>query len=208
MNQEKGKLSIRRRLLVFGAIFLVFVALPGMSWLYLSRGLNWRKEANAELSNYGKIRPAFIIFPDGEKRDQLDQKIVVIHNFGENPDLTEANKKILDTGENLYNQFGKNFYFTLCMIKEGPGTAEFRSHAQTLPSADFATWVWTGGLGSWRTILENGYELYCTKNNVKPASEYYALVDTTGVIRRFYDAMDDKQVGRMVEQIAILLPKE
>ena len=133
--------------------------------------------------------------------------VCVIHIFGENPELTDANRKILDTGERLFNQFGQNRAFRLGMIAEG-GTAEFRSYHQKLPSSDFVTWVWTGGLGSWRTIMENGYQSFCyAQGIVQPAPEYYALADTTGTIRRFYDVMDDKQVDRMVQQIALLLPQ-
>jgi hypothetical protein len=208
MSQEKEKVTLKRKLIIFAAMFLIFVALPGMSWYYLRSGLNWHKKANSELGNYGKIRPAFIIFPDGEKRDQLKEKVTVIHIFGDNPDISDINKKILDTGENLFNQFGKNYSFVLCMVKEGGGTAEFKTYAQTRPSSDFATWVWTGGLGGWRTIVENGYESYCLASGAKPVPEYYALADTSGMIRRFYDANDDHQIGRMVEHIAMLLPKQ
>ncbi len=208
MIQEKEKVTTKRKLIIFAAIFLIFVALPGMSWYYLSSGLTWHKKAYAELGTYGKIRPAFIIFPDGEKRDQLKEKVVVLHIFGENPDISPVNQKILDTGENLFNQFGKNYGFTLCMIKEGGGTAEFKTYAQTRPSSDFATWVWTGGLGSWRTILENGYESYSLASGTPAVKEYFALCDTSGTIRRFYNAEDDHEIGRMVEHIAMLLPKQ
>lgn len=208
MSQEKEKVTNKRKLIIFAAMFLIFVALPGMSWYYLSSGLSWHKKAYAELGNYGKIRPAFIIYPDGEKRDQLKEKVVVLHIFGENPDISPVNQKILDTGENLFNQFGKNYMFTLCMIKEGGGTAEFKTYAQTRPSSDFATWVWTGGLGSWRTILENGYESFSLASGTPAVKEYYALCDTSGTIRRFYNAEDDHEIGRMVEHIAMLLPKQ
>ncbi|MGI9159878.1 MAG: hypothetical protein ACR2K1_09015, partial [Saprospiraceae bacterium] len=111
------------------------------------------------------------------------------------------------TGQRLFEQFGSNMNFRLVMIAQG-GTAEFKTHAQTLPSADYATWVWTGALGSWSTILNNGYESYCIATDNKGYKEFYALTDTSGTIRRFYNALDEKEVGRMVEQIAILLPQE
>ena len=167
--------------------------------------MTWRKTAQAELADYGKIRGAYLIFPDGERQDQLKSKVVVTHIFGENPDLTNSNKQMIDTGERLFKQFGQNTYFRLAMIAEG-GTAEFKSHHQTLPSADYATWVWTGGLGSWRTILENGYEKYCLEQSVSPQKEYFGLADTSGTIRRFYNALDEKEIGRMVEHISLLLP--
>jgi hypothetical protein len=186
-------------------IFVILIILPALSWVYLSRGLNWRKEAVAELGSYGQIRGAYIAWPDGTKEDRLKSKVVVLHIFGENPELTPINKKIIDTGEELFKQFGRNEHFRMAMIAEG-GTAEFRSHVQTRPSIDYVAWVWTGGLGSWRTIVENGYQSFALKTGAKPMREYYALSDTAGVIRRYYDAADDEQVKRMVQQVAILLP--
>lgn len=186
-------------------IFVILIILPALSWVYLSRGLNWRKEAVAELGSYGQIRGAYIAWPDGTKEDRLKSKVVVLHIFGENPELTPINKKIIDTGEELFKQFGRNEHFRMAMIAEG-GTAEFRSHVQTRPSIDYVAWVWTGGLGSWRTIVENGYQSFALKTGAKPMTEYYALSDTAGVIRRYYDAADDEQVKRMVQQVAILLP--
>lgn len=202
--------SPKRKLLIFGVLFFILVVLPAGSWFYLRGGLNWRRQAQAELQDYGKIRGAFIIYADGTKENQLEGKVTVLHFFGASPDLTEVNKKILDTGERLVQQFGykqgnTTDYFRVAMIAEG-GTAEFKTHAQTLPSADLVNWVWTGGLGSWNTILANGYDLYCQRNHIQPDKEYFALADTSGVIRRFYDATDEKEIGRMVEHIALLLP--
>jgi len=202
--------SPKRKLLIFGVLFFILVVLPAGSWFYLRGGLNWRRQAQAELQDYGKIRGAFVIYADGTKENQLKEKVTVLHFFGASPDLTEVNKKILDTGERLVQQFGfkpgnTTDYFRIAMIAEG-GTAEFKTHAQTLPSADLVNWVWTGGLGSWNTILANGYDLYCQRNHIQPGKEYFALADTSGVIRRFYDATDEKELGRMVEHIALLLP--
>lgn len=205
MENEEKKPTTGRKIYIGAALFLILIAMPAVSWLYLRDGLQWRKDAVAELANYGKIAKATVIWQDGSKEDMLQGKVVVVHIFGENPDLTEANRTILDIDEKLYDQFGQNLDFRLAMVSSG-GTAEFKSYFQKMPSADYVTWVWTGGLGSWRTIMENGYESYCKAESVKPVPEYFALADTSGTIRRFYDALDTKQVERMVQHIAILLP--
>lgn len=207
MEKIEGKPSSGRRIYIAAALTLILIVLPAVSWYYLRGGLKWRKDAVSELSVYGKIRPAFIIWQDHTKEDLLKSKVVVVHNFGDHPDLTAANRKILDTAEKLHQQFGKNPYFRMGMISRS-GTAEFLSYKQTLPSIDYATWVWTGGLDAWQTILQNGYEYYCIAEKTKPEPEYFALADTSGTIRRYYNAMDDKQIERMVQHIALLLPAE
>jgi hypothetical protein len=93
------------------------------------------------------------------------------------------------------------------MIYEG-GSSEFRSEIQKIPSIDYATWVVTGGLGSWRTILQNSYEKFTVERKVTPYTEYYALADATEQIKCFYNALDEAQVNRMVQQIARILPQK
>ncbi|HOY04494.1 MAG TPA: hypothetical protein PLO67_03765 [Saprospiraceae bacterium] len=211
MSNIEEQPAPRSRKIVIGVIlFLILVGLPGASYLYMRSGWNWRKAAVSELGQYGKIRPAYLILPGGERQNRLESSVAVIHIFGKNPDLTPANKKILDDCERLFTQFGKigeqiRPDFRLGMIAEG-GTAEFTSYKQTLPSADYATWVWTGALDDWRVIIDYGYEQYCKKEGIQPAQEYYAVTDTSGQIRRYYDALDEKQLGRLVEHVAMLLP--
>ena len=80
-------------------IFLVLIlgVFPAMSWYYLSGGLQWRKDALSEIKHdFGKIRQAWIVLPDGSKENLLEGKVCVVHNFGINPDLTDGNRKILD----------------------------------------------------------------------------------------------------------------
>jgi hypothetical protein len=211
MSETTSKSSLGRKIFVFAVLLLLFVVLPAGSYYYVKSGFEWRKEAQSELRDFGKIRGAYVVWQDGQKEDLLKGKVCVIHLFGQNPDLTPANKLILDTGEELVKQFGfkpgvEDDNFRLAMITEGGGTAEFKSHAQTRPTSELTNWVWTGGLGSWTTILKNGYEYYCQSERVAPYEKYYALTDTSGTIRRFYNAEDPKEVGRMVEQIALLMP--
>lgn len=178
-----------------------------MSWFYLKSGLDWRRSVQAELRNYGKIRAAYYILPGNNEINLLAGKVCVLHSFGENPDLTEDNKKIMDIGDKLNDQFGKNNGFRLAMIADG-GTPEFRSHAQKIPGSEGPIWVWTGGLGSWRTILENAYESYCLAEKTTPAKSYLALSDTSGTIRCFYDVNKKDEIDQMVTHISLILPAE
>lgn len=213
MSEAQQKPTRTRKIITALALTLVLVVLPGISWFYLKGGLQWRKDAVAELGFFGQIRGAYIIYPDGSKMNQLAESVCVIHNFGANPELTPENKQIIQTNLRLYDQFGKlsdgtpRPYFKIVMIYEG-GSAEFRSEVQKIPSIDYATWVVTGGLGSWGTILNNGYEKFAVERNAKQHKEFYALADATGQIKCFYNALDEKQVTRMVQQIAMMLPAQ
>lgn len=203
---ETKSISSPKKIQRASIIILVLLILPAISYYYLNSGLKIRKEAVGKQANFGKIRPAYVIYPDGAKEDQLSGKVCVIHIFGDEPDLTNDNKQILDTCEKLFNQFGSNNSFRLAMIAKD-GTAEFRSHHQKMASAEYVTWAWSGSVGQWRTIIENGYDLFCKSEDVDPVKEYFAVCDTSGQIRRYYDALSDKEIDKMVQHIAIMLPQ-
>jgi len=213
MSEAIQKPTRTRRILTAIVLTIVLVVLPAISWIYLRDGLKWRKDAVAELGFYGPIRGAYIIYPDGTKENQLQESVCVIHNFGENPELTEDNKRIIETNKRLYDQFGKMSdgtprpFFKIVMIFQG-GSTEFRSEIQKIPSIDYATWVVTGGLVSWGTILNNGYEKFALEKKVKQHKEFYALADATEQIKCFYNALDENQVNRMVQQISRLMPQK
>lgn len=214
MTAESSKTSSGpRRVARLVILFVLLVVLPAGSWYYLSGGLNWRKKAVGELRMYAKIPPVMVIPPVGERFNDLESKVCIIYNFGYEPDLNDTTKLVMDTYQNLFTQFGLYSDETVrpdlrfVPLFEG-GTAEFRSYYQTLASSDYASWRRSGGIGQWRTILENSYEQFCRDEGIKPAPAYYALTDTSGHIRRFYNAMKPNEVGRMVEHIAILLPRQ
>ena len=130
MSNTEQKPSKMRRVIIATILFVILIGFPAGSYLYMRSGVSWRKQAVSELGQYGKIRPAFLILSTGEKQNRLESCVSVIHIFGKDPDLTDVNRKIIDNGERLFNQFGKlsdesiRRDFRLAMIAEG-GTAEF-----------------------------------------------------------------------------------
>jgi hypothetical protein len=206
--KQNSKLIRILRNIIFGSILILA---PAMSWYYLSKGMEWRKKADSELLDYGAIKEAFAIYPDGTRENLLKSKVCVIHFFGEHAELTPVNSTILDTAEDLVDQFGfkprnDRDDFRMVMIEEN-ASSEFRSKVQKMPNSELANWVWTGGMGGWTTVMKNSFDYYCESNNIKPYPECYALADTSGRIRRFYNAEDPQEIGRMVEHIALILPK-
>lgn len=208
---DSEKVTTANKIIRTVGLILVLVVFPAISWVYLKSGFEWRKTAQAELQDYGPIKEAFAIWPDGSREDLLKGKVCVIYNFGAKPDLTPVNKTVLETAEQLVDQFGykpgaEQDYFRMVMIEEGAST-ELRSKYQTMRNSELVNWVWTSGLSSWNNILQGDFDYYCKSANVSPYPHYYALADTSGRVRRFYNAEDTKEVGRMVEHIALLLPK-
>ena len=124
MSDETEKPSKNKTIIRGALLALILVILPAISFYWLNSGFQLRKEAVGKNANFGKVRSVPVIYPDGKKEDQIKGKVCVIHIFGETPDLTEDNRKILDTFEKLFNQFGVNNHFRLVLIAKD-GTAEF-----------------------------------------------------------------------------------
>jgi hypothetical protein len=205
-NTDEQKPSLSRKFIVTAALLLILVALPAISYLYLRDGLAWRKTAVAELGEYGKILPAYAIYPGNVRIDELDGKVCVVHVFEEAPTLTPENQKILEVCDRLCAQFGQADGFRMAMVAEKQ-QSDFRAYWQKLPTSDNFAWSWTGARGSWGVVMDNGYKVF-TERGARKADRYFALADTSGTIRRFYNALDEKEINRMVQQIAILMPTQ
>jgi hypothetical protein len=210
-EQTTEKSTTPRRVFAGIVLFLMVIGLPAISYYYVKSGFDWRKDAQSELRDYGRIREVYHVWPDGVKENLIDKKVCVLYLFGDQPELTPENRKIIDISEELIKQFGykpgSDVNDFRAVLIAGNQTAEFKSYGQTRPSADLNNWVWTGGLGSWTTIMKNGYDYYCQSNKITPYPQYFAVSDTSGTIRRFYNAQDKEEINRMVQHIAILMPK-
>ncbi len=191
----------------------ILIILPAVSWFYLRDGLNWHKKAVAELGHYGQIPVHNLHSPNGTKANVLAGAVTVVHIFGNGVELTEDNKTIMNNVERLQQRFGRlsdgrmRPGFRLAMISSNEAS-EFKSRYQTMLSVDDPTWVWTHALGAWPSPITKGYEMYCQDQGVKPVKHYFALADTSGQLRRFYNALDEAELGRLVEHIPFLLPKD
>lgn len=213
MENTEAKSSRTRKMAVAAILFLILVALPAGSWYYLRSGLNWHRKAVSELRHYGKVLPVMFIMPDGERFNDLQGRVCVVYNFGIRPDLNDTTKRVLDTYQRLFGQFGRfsdqsvRPDFRLVPLYEN-GTAEFKSYAQQLEVFEYAIWRNSGAVAAWEQVLDGNYRQFCREEDIRPQPCYYALADTSGSIRRFYNALDEKEIGRMVEHIALLLPKQ
>jgi hypothetical protein len=210
MENTEPPVTRRRKIIQAAILLTLLVVFPALSYYYLGLGFKKHQETQAELRHYGQVRKENLIYPDGVKEDRLKGKVCIVYYFGENPDLTDLNRKVIATGEALFQQFsgeGRRDDIRLVMIARG-GTAEFKSFAQTQPSAEFITWVWSQGLESWKTIIDQAFAQFQRDEGDEIDPNCFMLADTDGAIRRFYPVSDDKQINKMVNHIATLLPKD
>lgn len=208
------------------AILTILIGFPLLSWYYLKTGYNYQMEARSELKEYGKL-PAFnFTSHNGEtySSDSLENKMSVISFFGKNGKI---NQQMFNTMRKLNTQFGDNKNLELLIVSiesqlNAPGVLESifkinqfdekQHHFLTSSNPEVQKWMGEGiKVPTKWTEKENApAEISFEVNKSGTIGEYpfFVLVDKTQMIRNFYHIDRSDEVKRMVEHIALLLPRE
>jgi len=209
------------------AVLVILLGFPLLSWYYLKQGLDYQKSTRAELMHYGELSNLQFTNLQGQafNLDSLDQMMSVISFIGEDEAM---NHKMFELQQKLQIQFGKNesLNFLIVPLKKEKASVEYLSNAAEKYSLTnpvqhhflsakenfLQHWIGkeikipkgkeikTGDTPQWILDEDNSGSI----NNY----HYFVLVDTTQTIRNYYNYNNFEEVQRMVEHIAIMLPKE
>ncbi len=190
------------------ALGLILVVLPGGAWYYLQMGLNYQKDARAELKDFETFnlekhfKESFIDY-DSIKSDE---KIKLVC-FWE----TEKQEELFSK---LYDQFGTSGGMEFVIIQSGPEIRNLNGkyYRSYLNVSDEKMLALKNGFGEptytknekGNTIVEEVNKQVDFRNKDYP---YFILMDFDNKIKNYYDTREEAQVNRMVEHIAILIPK-
>jgi hypothetical protein len=204
---EEQKASGIRKVLQALALLLFLVVLPLGSWFYLRNGLDYRLEALEELGDHGVIAPFEL---PTYKQDTLDRKDLegklVVASFLDFSDETLTRR----TGEylnKLHEQFDERPDVLLLQhVLNAPDAGRIQAFEleHRLDDPDQCFFL-VGGEGAGAAQVGDLYGLEATAG--APLNTQLVLADTTLTIRRYYDLRDEQAVRRMVEHIAIILPR-
>jgi hypothetical protein len=211
MIANKQKIS-RRQILQALAMLLFLVALPLGSWYYLSTGLNYRREILGDLSDHGRI-PAFVLSTDTEdtlRREDLEGKLVVASFFGMAGDsLPHIYGAHL---EKLHDQFDDRddiVFLQHVVVGDTSSFEQARSFAVNYGLYDPGqSYFLFDEPAAVERLAREGYRLPAENGAALAQNPYIALADTALTIRRYYDVRRLEDVQRLVEHIALLLPRE
>lgn len=217
-----------KKLRVLG-ILTILLIFPLMSWYYLKTGYNYQMDSRSELKDYGQI-PRFnfpIYTPDQDEKfgrytnDSLENKMCVLSFIGEdikNRDL------ILDVVQKLNIQFGDNqnlILLTIPMIdtdhqiildENKKRKIDHVQHKIISGSNSIKSWVGNNIKypTEWKPKENDAPDVILEKKSAEEIDEYpfFVLVDNKQTIRNFYHINKIDEVKRMVEHIALLLPRD
>ena len=204
----------KRNLTQIIGLFLFLIILPGGSWYYLQKGLDYQKDARAQLLDYGKLQAeTALLSMDGQNIQLKDiGGKLSIFSFVTSSDLSAERNQ---TWNDLYDQFEETNRATFIM-----GTLDSTLSLATktdLPQGENCLYVNTKSAQGILTNLkvpqldavrtEDGRYQTQKLTNVNQYP-YYVLVDTNYTIRNYYRADDEAELKRMVEHIAMIMPRE
>ena len=219
MEQKRNSNKITMGL---GLLFFL-VILPGGSWYYLQKGLDYQKELRFELTNYGNV-PAFQLKnTNGQLIDSsLFSGKVAIAGFV-TPKILEQPEKMKILSK-LYDQFDKKDQSRIVIFGMNWPTEklnDFQSLATTYkmdnPEKCFFL---TGDTATLQQVLNQGFKwpiknsapdgkLFSFSNTPKDNNyPYFILVNKNREIINYYDYREEARMKTMVEHVAISIPLE
>ena len=177
-----------RKLVV--TLILILFLLPFVSWYYLNRGLNYRKDAQAIMSG---TQP----FPQGQWNDaagkrfeskQIDERVTLITLL---PCAKLADYTVLLN--QFYDQFKDTKKASFIVLDTCDASASFIDAARS----------------DW-------YIMSCTDSSnlcdhllsAWPAGKSHALIDRDQIIRSYYSSNTEEEKRLLLEHMALLIPRE
>ncbi len=189
------------------AVFLLFIVLiPLGSYYYLKRGYDYRKEAMEKMKDIGPLPAMDFTTIDGRKvvKDSLLGRMVIANVIPLQD--KELAAEFGQTMRRLYDQFEETGRLVMLIFGADPaydGEKALRQFAQQheLYDKPFLYWIAADSNG-----LEQAAEQLYLPENGQPQLSYFALCDTTQMVRNHYSISTEDAIKEMVTHTAMFLP--
>ena len=177
-----------RKLLV--TLILILFLFPFVSWYYLKRGLEWRKDAQAIMNGTTPLPTAdwYDIHQKKFSTTDLANHVTLISHF--TCDNASAQQELLSK---LYDQF-----------KETK-----KAHFILLDDCDTAPLVHDATKINWHILSCTDSLSQCDSLIPSwPSGKSHALIDRHGIVRSFYASGSNEEKKLLLEHMALLIPRE
>ncbi len=183
--------------------FAVLFILPIGSLFYLYKGRTHSRTAVAELEQLGQVESASFNLKNQDNQPispkGLHGKVTVINFLPK--DLTSA-KLLADRIGKVHQSFDETDDVIFLSFIESDTSQTLLQMATKLGIEDHKQWYLLGTSSEeWSHLSMDVYHLPNAENGV-------AMADTSLNVRKLYDINDNKQMGRMIEHIAKVVPKQ
>ena len=197
----------KRKWIQFFVLGFFLVGLPAVSWYYLKTGFDYQKRSVSELQILGTVFRIEGLLPDGSvwTNQQTREKLGVMHLLDCSA-YTEENP-LVDRMNRLHRQFAD---------REDVLIITFLYNCALNNSFDKISALFNQDInqvkGRQLVILSDDAKLKFEKDALKIGSfqdeKDIILFDNKGMIRNIYQSSSPEQFKRLVEHIAILMPRD
>ena len=183
-------------------LLLMLVVLPAGSWFYLRGGYEHRKAALQELQELGSVGDFSLVDQNGLIFATQDlKKRVTVAGFL--PAGTEKHAAWMDGLVRLHEQFDDRDDVCFLIFADTALVPDPQAFAQSYDLADSLQWIVVSGNGAYlHDLATSSFHL-----PEEAVGQQLALIDTSGTVRSHYDAYENRELGRLVEHITIVLPR-
>lgn len=190
---------------------IMLIGLPAGSWYYLNSGLKYRQQAMSELGDYGKLpQMAFSTYNDEQLDfEDLQGKFIIANTLPEGaPELRNRIGKSLAKLHEQFDQRNDLLFLTFNLAK-GEASKEIERVGAFVEEHELRDEEQNFFLiqDSVQNLLTNLQEIPFPEGTDYKHNPYFMLADSNQTILQFYDVTDDNAMGRMVEHIALILPR-
>lgn len=186
--------------LISGLVFLVLFVLPLGSIYFLSSGKDYRMTSLSELQDKGMVKDFELKNQNNlsVSPDVLKGRVAVVNFLSENDSLAKYQTDRIAKVHQNYNSTEDVLF--LSFVKND-SNLNLIDKASALGISDHKQWYLMGADEQKWASLPQYFK-------IEDAATGVALVDTSMTIRRHYNINDNPEMGRLVEQIAIVIPKQ
>lgn len=197
MEKEKKTSVFIKSLLVFGVLIIA----PLVSIYFLDSGRDYRRESMAELQDLGKVKSFQIVNQNNLTitPEVMRTRVAVVNFLSEN--ATTARQQA-DRIAKVHESFDDTEDVLFLSFIPADSTDNMLERAKGLGITDHKQWFLLGTNDEqWNSLSSDIFQISDPTNGI-------ALVDTSLTIRKHYDINSNPEMGRLVEHISIVIPKQ
>lgn len=185
-------------------VLLLIVVFPGVGYIYLQRGLEYHRESYQQLQALGNL-PLFEALTRADTTltsTELVNNTVVLAVLDANPG---SSQRSVDKLNRLQDQFDHLDDVLFLALVEDDGFADLERR--------FAGYGFNDR-PQWQLLELSAPELNAVAGDLakqvnvpRLSPDLFILIDRQGEVRKVYDANDDQEMGRLIEHISYIVPR-
>jgi len=180
------------------ALLMMLIVMPALSWYYLKKGENYQVKMRAELKDYGKLPsftlPKLLDTNSINLATDLINKVVIAK-------VVDANE--LEPGDDLRFALG-----SLHTQFDERNDIIFLLHTTIKDTARVGAFIRQNKMSDPSQVVVTGSDPKLVQSYHFPKPGMMAIVDTLGVIRRYYNYRDGNEVRRLTEHVTVLMHRD